>query len=181
MEGESGVQSGAGGGVGQQMVSCPSCGAANRPGQAFCMSCGYRLDQGYGGIQQAGAPAVRPPVQVQSGMPGYQAYQQPYGPQGVNVVQQYPAPSSNGLCVAALVLGICGLFFMWVPFLGIALGILATIFGAVGIGSADKRGQPGKGMGIAGLVMGLVDLGLNIVFIVVVWGIFVSVTQTVPY
>ncbi len=34
---------------------CPSCGAASRPGDAFCASCGKRLDQGDGNRVEVGS------------------------------------------------------------------------------------------------------------------------------
>lgn len=55
-----------------------------------------------------------------------------------------------GLGIASMVLGIIGIVMFWVPFLNLILSAMAVIFGAVGIKTQ------GKGMAIAGLVMGLV-------------------------
>lgn len=64
------------------------------------------------------------------------------------------AAKTNALAVASLVLGI-----VWVYWIGSAL---AVIFGAVAISQIDKsRGtQSGRGLAIAGLVLGLVGLGI---------------------
>jgi hypothetical protein len=59
-----------------------------------------------------------------------------------------------GFSIAALVLGIIGLFVL--PWL---LGPLAIIFGALGL----NRG--GRGMAIAGLVLGVIDLVLWVLFL----------------
>jgi DNA-directed RNA polymerase subunit RPC12/RpoP len=62
--------------------------------------------------------------------------------------------SSNGFCVAALVLGIIGIpsCFIVVP------AILAVIFGIIGYNQVTKSGAqgPGKGMAIAGIVTGAI-------------------------
>jgi hypothetical protein len=70
------------------------------------------------------------------------------------------------MAVAALVLGILGLVFSWVPFIGWILVILAVIFGAVGV-----RNPQGKGMAIAGLVLGIIGIALKVLFWI---GIFSS-------
>lgn len=67
---------------------------------------------------------------------------------------------TNGKAVASLVLGICGWF---IPFGGYVLDILAIIFGAqawVAIKRSDGK-LSGEGMAIAGLVLGIVGLGVT--------------------
>lgn len=66
-------------------------------------------------------------------------------------------PPSNGLGTAGFVLGLLGLVFFWIPFLGISLAILGVIMSGVGISSGKKTGS-GTGLAIAGLVLGLVAL-----------------------
>lgn len=61
--------------------------------------------------------------------------------------------TSKGLSVAALVLGIVGLVLCAVPMLGFLLGVIALIFGIIGI-----RRQPAKGMAITGIVTGSVAI-----------------------
>ena len=55
----------------------------------------------------------------------------------------------SGSAVTSLILGIVGVF---IP---VILSILAIIFGGVGINNANSRGASGKGMAIAGLVLGI--------------------------
>jgi len=93
----------------------------------------------------------------------------------MTVVQPMMArATNNGLCVAAMVLGIIAVVFFWAPFFGIVLGVLATIFGAVGIPASAKRAQAGRGMGIAGLILGIIALAVNIILIVTVYGFLTS-------
>ena len=68
--------------------------------------------------------------------------------------------TTNGLAVASLVLGILTLC-------GIG-SILAVIFGYVGKGQIDRSGgaQSGRGLAIAGIVLGWIGIGLLVIFIV---------------
>ena len=70
---------------------------------------------------------------------------------------------SKGLSIAALVCGIIsitiGCCFYW---LGIPTSIAATVCGAISI----SKKKPGKGMAIAGLVMGIIGIVINIVSII---------------
>lgn len=72
-------------------------------------------------------------------------------------------PPTNGLAVAALVLGIVGFLLMPIPlFVGWILGgvpdILAVIFGIVGIVKAGERRNTGLALAIVGLCLGSVSL-----------------------
>ncbi len=64
------------------------------------------------------------------------------------------AGSSNGFCVASLVLGIIGL----PAFCTVIAPALAIIFGIIGLNQVNKSGSEGggKGMAIAGIVCGVV-------------------------
>jgi hypothetical protein len=88
-------------------------------------------------------PAVPPPP----AQPGY-AY-------GATI----PPRRSNALAIISLILGILGC----VP---VITGVGAIIFGALGISSSNKHNTGGKGMAIAGIILGLISL--------VLWGLFGS-------
>jgi hypothetical protein len=64
---------------------------------------------------------------------------------------------TNGMAITSLVLGIVGFFFG-----SIILGPLAVIFGGIGLNRAN-HGAKGKGMSIAGVILGIVDIVLFIV------------------
>jgi Domain of unknown function (DUF4190) len=83
---------------------------------------------------------------------GAQYGQQPYG-------YGYPPPRrTNGLAIAAMVLGI-----VWVYWIG---SILALVFGYVARKQIRERGESGDGMAIAGIVLGWVGVGLLAVVLV---------------
>jgi hypothetical protein len=78
---------------------------------------------------------------------------------------------SNGLAVASLVLGILAvvLFFtFWIP---IVLGILAIVFGAIGIARANKMGGRQKGLAIAGIVCGAAGIVIGIAFFALLFSV----------
>jgi hypothetical protein len=61
------------------------------------------------------------------------------------------------LSIASLVLGI-----LWILGLG---SILALIFGYVGLGQIRRRDEGGRGLAIAGIVLGWVGVGLALLFV----------------
>jgi len=64
-----------------------------------------------------------------------------------------------GLATASLVIGIFGLIFSWIPFFGLILGILALVFGIVGINKINKNTTlKGKGLAITGIVLGIITI-----------------------
>jgi hypothetical protein len=79
------------------------------------------------------------------------------------------APGTNGLAIAALVLGI-----LWIYWLG---SILAIIFGHIALSQTKKTGQSGRGMAIAGLVLGYVGLAV-VVLIFLVFAVGSSLDST---
>jgi hypothetical protein len=89
-----------------------------------------------------------------------------------------PAPRNSGMAVASLVLGLVGLFVSWFTF-GIP-SILAVIFGHIGISQTrPDRGLSGRGMAIAGLVLGYIVVAFAVyVSIVVVYAIGQVATTT---
>jgi len=77
------------------------------------------------------------------------------------------AGKSNGMAVAALVLGIIAVLLMWAVWPGIIVGVLAIIFGAAGLSAAKTTGV-GRGMAMAGLVLGIVAVALALLWFFVI-------------
>jgi hypothetical protein len=99
--------------------------------------------------------------------PSYGATPPPaYPTPGPAAYQPAPAPApaggnSNGMAVAALILGILTFFC-----LGPLGALLAIIFGFLGLKKA-KEINVGKGMSIAGIVLGAIGLVATVIFIIV--------------
>lgn len=80
--------------------------------------------------------------------------------------QQYQTVPGNGSATAAMVLGIIGAVLALIPILGLIafpLGVLAIIFGVVGLRKHGKETPKGKGAAITGLVTGVLAFILAIV------------------
>jgi hypothetical protein len=75
--------------------------------------------------------------------------------------QQYQEKrSTNGLAIASMVLGI-----VWIWWIG---SVLAVVFGHIALSQINQHpSQEGKGMAIAGLVLGYVGLAFLVLFIIV--------------
>jgi uncharacterized membrane protein len=69
-----------------------------------------------------------------------------------------PVTSTNGLAIASLVLGI-----LWLFWLGSLVGL---ILGLVALKQIKNRNQRGRGIAIAGVVLGILGLALSVVGII---------------
>lgn len=80
-------------------------------------------------------------------------------------------PRGNSFAIAALVLGIVGAVFGFVPILYVIAfpcGALALIFGILAWRAARRPGVGRKGMAIAGTILGCVALALGVIGAVIV-------------
>ena len=165
------------------MAVCPNCGALNNDGSKFCTSCGGPLPAAQSvqqPVQQA-APQPAPQASVEIPNPQNQYWQQPsqaqtmpeQQPQAIPIVPAQPVYAqpitqpvqnrvkvkSNGFCTAGLVLSIIGLCTIG------STSIFGLIFSIIGLISASKKNEPGKGEAIAGLIIsGLIILGLGLTY-----------------
>lgn len=69
------------------------------------------------------------------------------------------------MAVASLVLGIIGLVLWPLSFIALTLGIVAKV-------QTNKTGQPGGGLAVAGIVLGLSVIVIGILFFMVVASFF---------
>jgi len=67
---------------------------------------------------------------------------------------------SSGLAIASLICGIVSMVC-----LGVLVGIPAVIMGHMAIGRIKLSGQGGRGMALAGLIMGYISIVLTIIFL----------------
>lgn len=134
--------------------TCPQCAEEVNEAARICRFCRYNFETGLTGeVAVATAPQAPPSPAYQPGYPPPPPVQ---------------ASKTNGLAIASLVLGI-----LWLYWIG---SILAVIFGHVALGQIGRSGglQTGRGMAIAGLVLGWVGVGVLILLIVIGAGISVS-------
>lgn len=88
-------------------------------------------------------------------------------------VVEEPKKEKKGFCIASLVLGIVALVFFCLWYISIPCGILAIIFGILGIKSINK------GMAIAGLITGSIGLVIStlIVIALFMFGFAVGISE----
>jgi Domain of unknown function (DUF4190) len=103
---------------------------------------GYGGPPGYGGLPGYGAP------------PGYPGHYDPYQP--------YPAGvgTTNGLAVGSLITSIAGVVF-GIPltlfcYIGVPIPIVGVVLGVVALNQIKRTHQQGRGLAIAGIVVGAV-------------------------
>ncbi len=72
--------------------------------------------------------------------------------------------NTSRLAIASLVLGICSVILGWLPFIGIIFPVLAIIFGIIALNNINSSSLSGKGMAIAGIIIG----GVMLLFIILI-------------
>jgi hypothetical protein len=106
----------------------------------------------------------------------------PGGPIGYGGPPPYPGPydpyrayqsgtyRTNGLAVASLVTSIAGIFLgLPLAYAGLLIPIVGAVLGSVALSQIKRTQQPGRGLAIAGIVIGCVTLvGLLFVLALVV-------------
>lgn len=132
------------------MALCSNCGHEKGTG-SYCGGCG----------QRSGSTNTPPPYQ----QPQYQQpqYQQPYQPPQFQ--QQYGVPQftpvsgkTNSLAIASLVVSL------------ICCAPLGVIFGHMAISQINRTGEGGRGLAVAGLVIGYVGCALGVLYMIVAAG-----------
>lgn len=119
-------------------------------------------EQGQPGQPHGDQPPANPSYGNPQGSPyGAQAYGgqayggQPYGQHGQHGSQR------KGMAIAALVLGALALLTCWTILGGILLGVAALVVGLVAVSRARKGAGGGKGLAIAGIVLGVLGAVLS--------------------
>lgn len=114
-----------------------------------------------------GYPNTMPPFENPPPVPGYPGYMSPAPTGQYPMPPQYPAPypaaampggypsapKTNGLAIASLVCSILGLFCCFTALPGVILGHMAT-------SQIKRTGEDGKGLAVAGLVVGYLGMGI---------------------
>jgi hypothetical protein len=114
---------------------------------------------------QQADPYGYPPQQ-----PAAYVYPQPVVPvMPVMPVLGIPAVPTSGMATASMVLGIVGVVLGWCMF-GVP-SLLAIIFGHLGLNETRSGAVSGRGMAIAGLVLGYIAIAPMIYITVVYWGL----------
>ncbi|MFB7591524.1 DUF4190 domain-containing protein [Streptomyces sp. NPDC056169] len=121
----------------------------------------------------AGAYGYPPAASTPPGAPtasgyAYPSYGAGYGAQPPGWQQ----PPSNGMGTTAMVLGIVAVAGFCLYGLGVILGILALIFGIIGMKKAGRGEATNRGMALAGVILGSIGIVVSAVFLgFMIWAI----------
>jgi hypothetical protein len=135
----------------------------------------YGADQpGSGQPGAGGVPPTPPPAYGQPayGEPAQPAYGQPgYGAPAYGT--QAPARRTNVLAIISLIASISG--FVILPFIGSVVGVVC---GHISLSQIKKTGEEGRGLAVAGLVVGYIGVALSIIATIglIVWLAWVAST-----
>lgn len=94
-----------------------------------------------------------------------------------------PEDKPGGLAITSMVLGIAGVVCSWVIVLNFALGLAALITGIIEFKkiSAGTSSMKGRGMAIAGIVLGSVTIFASIIYVIVIAVTAVSAYTWMPF
>ena len=92
-----------------------------------------------------------------------------YPPSGAypNYQPQPPQGGSIGLAVTSMILGIISLLCFCAWYISIPLAIIAIVLGVIAKNQADRGQAGGRGMAVAGLVLGSIGVLLAIIMVVI--------------
>ncbi len=71
-------------------------------------------------------------------------------------MERSPGLPTSAACVASLVLGVLSILFAALGYLAFVAGAVAVVFGIIGIGRANRGMVSGRGLAVAGVVLGAV-------------------------
>lgn len=127
--------------------------------------------------QPAPAPAPEPvpfvPTPVQFVPPPIQPVPppMPYGYPPYPAAVPVQPTTTNGCAVAGFVLSLVSIFLVWV---GTFTALLGVILSGVGISQANRLGQGGKGLGIAGVIISSIILFFY--FLIIMLAVIFAIT-----
>ncbi|MDP2750557.1 MAG: DUF4190 domain-containing protein [Nanoarchaeota archaeon] len=91
-----------------------------------------------------------------------------------------PAESkkTSGFAIASLILGILSILLGWFPLFGWIFIILALIFGVIALKQIKNQGLTGRGLAIAGTIMGIIGIILAAILFVKFMNTGKNITST---
>jgi hypothetical protein len=140
----------------------------------YCTQCGIALGPGDQVTSYGAAPIALAATPPRTGKHAAAPYPPaPYPPAPYPPAPYPPAPygapgyahpasvsrPTNGMAIASMVLGI-----LWIYWIG---SILALVFGYVALSQIKTRNERGRGMAIAGVVLGWIAVGLGLLIFTV--------------
>ena len=119
---------------------------------------------------------------------GYAGYGVPASPPGYPPGYQYgyggpvvaAGPGTNGLSIAAMVISIVGAVGLICYGVGGFIGIVGAIMGHVAKRQIAERGEGGRGMALAGIIVGWISTVLAVIVLGAIIALFVWAAKQAP-
>jgi hypothetical protein len=110
-------------------------------------------------------PTGYPPNPPGQPLPVPQGYVPVYVPIYGSFPAVHPRSTGNGLALTSFILGIIGILFTFLFFVGVIPAILSVVLGHLSLQQIRQSGgwQRGRGFAIAGTIMGYLVLGLALI------------------
>lgn len=134
-------------------MKCPACETELTNNETFCTNCGKRVD---GAIDTpTGVESSNTNTENNNEQPAQQT-EQP----AQNVQQPAPADNAkyNSVAISGFVISIVSIFVV-----SIILGPVGAIFSAIGLKQINETNEKGKGLAIAGIIIGISVIILMII------------------
>jgi hypothetical protein len=125
-------------------------------------------NQPYGGTpNNAGPNYVNQPYGGTPNNPAGPGYGGPASPNYGNQPYGYgtpgqPVSQTNGLALAALIVGIISVVLCWIPFFNFVPAIIGIILGILA-----RRRPEQRGLGLAGLILSIIALVISVVYLII--------------
>ena len=168
---------------------CSQCGTRIKDGGKYCTNCGAELD--YNVVINNTNNTISTEVQANLQNNGVQ--------QNNNIQKEnnQAKDSTHGFAIASFVCSLCGILFsritlgiipldyvvdkdLGILFARITLGIIAICFSIAAKKQLKINNQKGKGLATAGLVIGIIDISIALVYYFIIF-IFFMTTFTSEY
>jgi len=122
---------------------------------------------------QPAAPAYGQPAAPAYGQPAAPAYGQPAYGQTAPGYAQPAGAKTNVLAIVSLIASIAGFVIAW----GIG-SIVGIICGHISLNQIKKTGEQGRGLAVAGLIVGYIGLALAILSVIILAIVFGSIAAS---
>ena len=132
------------------MALCSNCGREMGAG-VYCGGCGQRTGGGGSAPQSAPSYGQQQAIPPQFGQPQYAPPQY-----GAPQFAAHPSQKTNGMAIASLVMSL------------VCCNLLGVIFGHVALNQINRTGEGGRGLALAGLIIGYVSLAIGAIWLLVV-------------
>jgi uncharacterized membrane protein YvbJ len=139
---------------------CKNCGAQILNAAKYCPRCGALISEKEISAEQPVSNQTYYTTGTQNyNVPNYNnyTYQPPY--------MQYQ--KTNGLCIAGFIVSLAGM--MIIPFIS---GIVGVILSIIGISKTNSSNEKGQGFGIAGIIIGVINVFVTIAILLILLELF---------